>query len=55
MLRRNFLEEMECGPSDLTVLILYEDDTRPNVYHGMDTDPAYAPLSSMPTAVPPPL
>ena len=46
--------KMECGPSVLTVALLFKDDLQPNVYIGMDTDPANAPLLPMPTAVPPP-
>ena len=34
--------------------LLYEDDAGPDVYAGMDVDPANAPLLPMPTAVPPP-
>ena len=33
---------------------MYEDDAGPDVYAGMDVDPANAPLLPMPTAVPPP-
>ena len=33
---------------------MYEDDAGPDVYAGMDVDPAHAPLRPMPTAVPPP-
>ena len=33
---------------------MYEDDAGPDVYAGMDVDPANAPLRPMPTAVPPP-
>ena len=47
-------EEMECGPSDSTVALLFEDDVGSDIYVGMDTDPTNAPLLPMPTAVPPP-
>ena len=47
-------EEMECGPSESTVALLFEDDTGPDVYVGMDTDPTNAPLLPMPTTVPSP-
>ena len=47
-------EEMEYGPSDLMLAVMYEDDIGSNVYVSMDTDPANAPLLPMPTAVPPP-
>ena len=33
---------------------MYEGDAGPDVYAGMDLDPANAPLLPMPTAVPPP-
>ena len=33
---------------------MYEDDAGPDVYAGMDVDPAHAPLRPMPTAMPPP-
>ena len=33
---------------------MYEDDAKPDVYVGMDVDPANAQLLPMPTAVPPP-
>ena len=32
-------EEMEYGPSDSTLALIYEDDTRYDIYVGMDTDP----------------
>ena len=47
-------EEVEYGPGDSAVALMYEDDTGPDVYVGMDTGPANAPLLPMPTAVPPP-
>ena len=47
-------EEVEYGPSDLAVALMYEDNTGPVVYAGMDMDPANAPLLPMPSAVPPP-
>ena len=47
-------EEVEYGPGDSVVALMYEDNTGPDVYVGMDTDPANARLLPMPTAVPPP-
>ena len=47
-------EEMECGPSDSALALLFEDNPGPDVYVRMDTDPANAPLLPMPTALPPP-
>ena len=45
--------EMECRTSDSVVALLFEDDLGPNIYVGMDTDPANAPLLPVPTAVTP--
>ena len=51
---RNVEQETEHGPNDPTVALMHEDDTGPEIYVGMDTDPANAPLLPMPTAAPPP-
>ena len=42
------------GPGELALALMNEDDAWPDVYAGMDVDPANAPLRPMPTAVPPP-
>ena len=42
---------MGCGPSDSAVALLFKDDPRPDVYVGMGTDPANAPVLPTPTAV----
>ena len=42
------------GPGESAMALMYEDDAGPDVYAGMDVDPANAPLLPMPTAVPPP-
>ena len=42
------------GPGESALALMYEDDAGPDVYAGMDVDPANAPLRPMPTAVPPP-
>ena len=42
------------GPGESALALMYEDDAGPDVYAGMDVDPANAPLLPMPTAVPPP-
>ena len=42
------------GPGESALALRYEDDAGPDVYAGMDVDPANAPLQPMPTAVPPP-
>ena len=47
-------EEGDYGPSDSAVVLLFKDDSGPDVHVGMDTDPANAPLLPMLTAVPPP-
>ena len=41
-------------PGESALALMYQDDARPDVYAGMDVDPANAPLRPMPTAVPPP-
>ena len=46
-------EEEEYGPGESALARMYED-AEPDVYVGMDPDPANAPLLPMPTAVPPP-
>ena len=48
------VEEGEYAPSDSAMALLFEDDARPDVYVGIDADPANAPLLPMPSAVPPP-
>ena len=47
-------EEEAYGPGESVLALMYEDDAGPDVYAGMDVDPANAPLRPMPTAVPPP-
>ena len=47
-------DEEAYGPGELALALVYEDDAGPDVYAGMDVDPANAPLLPMPTAVPPP-
>ena len=47
-------DEEAYGPGESALALMYEDDARPNVYAGMDMDPANTPLRPMPTAVPPP-
>ena len=42
------------GPSESALALMYEDDAGPDVYAGMDVDPANAPLLPVPIAVPPP-
>ena len=41
-------------PGESAVALMYEDTTGPDVYAGMDVDPANEPLLPRPTAVPPP-
>ena len=49
-------DEEAYGPGESALALMYEDDAGPDVYAGMDVDPANAPLRPMPTAVlPPPL
>ena len=47
-------DEEAYGPGESALALMYEDDAGPDVYAGMDVDPANAPLRPMPTAVPPP-
>ena len=46
-------DEEAYGPSEPALALRCEDDAGPDVYAGMDVDPANAPLLPMPTAVPP--
>ena len=47
-------DEEAYGPGESALALMNEDDAGPDVYAGMDVDPANAPLLPMPTAVPPP-
>ena len=47
-------DEEAYGPGESALALMYEDDAGPDVYAGMDVDPANAPVRPMPTAVPPP-
>ena len=47
-------DEEAYGPGESALALMYEDDAGPDVYAGMDVDPAHAPLRPMPIAVPPP-
>ena len=47
-------DEEAYEPGESALALEYEDDAGPDVYAGMDVDPAHAPLRPMPTAVPPP-
>ena len=47
-------DEEAYGPGESALALMYEDDAGPDVYAGMDEDPANAPVRPMPTAVPPP-
>ena len=47
-------DEEAYGPGESALAVMYEDDAGPEVYAGMDVDPANAPLVPKPTAVPPP-
>ena len=47
-------DEEAYGPGESALALMSEDDAGPNVYAGMDVDPANTPLRPMPTAVPPP-
>ena len=47
-------DEEAYGPGESALALMYEDDAGPDVYAGMDEDPANTPLRPMPTAVPPP-
>ena len=47
-------DEEAYGPAESALALMHEDDAGPDVYAGMDVDPANAPLRPMPTAVSPP-
>ena len=47
-------DEEAYGPGESALALMYEDNAGPDVYAGMDEDPANAPLRPMPAAVPPP-
>ena len=47
-------DEEAYGPGESALALMYDDDAGPDVYAGMDVDPANAPLRPMPSAVPPP-
>ena len=47
-------EDGEYRPTDGAVALLFKDDAEADVYIGIDTDPANAPLLPMPTKVAPP-
>ena len=47
-------DEEAYGPGESALALVFEDDAGPDVYAGMDEDPANEPLRPMPTAVPPP-
>ena len=47
-------DEEAYGPGESALALMYEDDAGPDVYAGMDVDPANAPVLPMPSAVPPP-
>ena len=47
-------DEEVYGPGKSPLALMYDDDTGPDVYAGMDVDPANATLRPMPTVVPPP-
>ena len=49
----NVEDEMEYGSGESALAIMYEDVAEPDVYVGMDMDPANTPLLPLPTAVPP--
>ena len=46
-------DEEAYGPGESALALMYEDDAGPDVYAGMDVEPAHVPLRPMPTAVPP--
>ena len=46
-------DEEAYRPGESALALMYEDDAGPDVYAGMDVDPANAPLLPMPIAVPP--
>ena len=45
-------DEEAYGPCESALALMYEDNAGPDVYTGMDVDPANAPLRPMLTAVP---
>ena len=47
-------DEEAYGSGESALALMYEDDAGPDVYAGMDVEPANALLRPMPTAVPPP-
>ena len=47
-------DEEAYRPGESALDLMYEDNAGPDVYAGMDVDPAHAPLRPMPAAVPPP-
>ena len=47
-------DEEAYGPGESALALMFEDDAGPDVYAGMDEDPANEPLRPMPTTVPPP-
>ena len=47
-------DEEAYGPGESALALMFEDDAGPDVYAGMDEDPANEPLRPMPIAVPPP-
>ena len=47
-------DEEAYGPGESALALMFEDDAGPDVYAGMDEDPANEPLRPMPTAVPAP-
>ena len=46
-------DEEAYGPAESALALMYKDDAVPDVYAGMDVDPAHARLGPMPTLVPP--
>ena len=47
-------DEEAYGPGESALALMFEDDAGPDVYAGMDEDPAKEPLRPMPSVVPPP-
>ena len=47
-------DEEAYGPGESALTLMFEDDAGPDVYAGMDEDPANEPLRPMPIAVPTP-
>ena len=47
-------DEEAYGPGESALALMFQDDAGPDVYAGMDEEPANEPLRPMPTAVPPP-